>query len=1317
MNLRIFAAVLLALGVSLGSASAQTTTPVPRLSSVGVSPASAKPGELVTVNLVFTNDTPASSGTGGGTGGTNTDQTVTTVQITLFSNKVRSIDLGVFPITIPAIPAGQSKDVKVSATIPSQTSDAGAYFVQANAAIGGSTSTTTAAFSITGKPDLQIAQLVYSPGTYAPLERMPMSITYRNNSSANGEPSVPFLPSSPAAFRIDVVLSTDPIYGNADDFRLTFFDVSEIIEADGADHTINWTQIMPGNFAGTYFVLAKIDSLDVVDETVETDLQRNGNNIYSDSGAAKIITTSVNFPTVYHASVALDETPGNAASQRPSLDQDGRYVAFYSEASNLVSGDSNQLADVFVKDSATGVITRISTSSNGQQGNGRSLNPAISGNGRYVVFQSEASNLVGGLEIPDTNGFADIFRYDNLTGQIRRVSLGAGGVQANNTCANPAISGDGRIIVFESTATNLVGSSVAGRSHVYLYDSSTDTIRRISAGPAEGNGGSFNPAVSFDGAYVVFASDASNLVAGDGNGRRDIFLYDVSKRTLRRVSVPSGGAGEADGASTTPTISGDGRHVAYSSTATNLDGFDSNGVPDIYVTDTVTLSTVRVSVPNSGGEASDTSLNPVGSITPSISTNGRYVAYASLADNLADGDYVGEDHPVVKDGNFSQDIYVYDRDVSGSGTFDASGNTFTTRVSVNRFGYQTINVLGEQSSAASLQPAISGSGRFVAYSVDAEGSSGVIHAATNRISPDSNRARDVVIYDRRLNSLPGPGFNNPPTVSITAPTASSSLVVNNQVTITASATDSDGSVAQVQFFVDNQPLGAPITTPPYRTTWTPSTVGAYSISAVATDNRGNRASSPIVVVGVEQAGLTTSSAAVYKGSYNAGAGEIGQFVLYVDRNKKATLIAYSTSPAGRVHTYTGVSVETDGTFVVRNASGAIQLQGNVSATGGSGTFQPTAAGSNGAATFVGPVTIPTASNPLAPAAFSGTLEGASSGTVLAIIGADRSVFLHVTSGSTQDVASGTIAANGQFTVNTPAGNRYSGTYVDTAGLLSGTVTGKLNGSFVCRQTAARLSNLSSRALAGTGSNVLIAGFIVGGSGGKPVLIRAVGPTLNNFGVNGAMVDPELRLFRGSESIGYNDDWREASLATTAARVGAFPLPANSKDAALEATLQPGAYTVQVAPRTGSPGVSLIEIYDAGGTSDVKMTNLSVRGWVGTDGNVLISGLVVSGDNRKRFLIRAVGPTLGLFGVGGVLADPKIEVLSGSDVIRSNDDWNLGVSSGDVAAVTEQLGAFTLVSGSKDAGLVVSLEPGAYTVRVTGAGSSTGIVLLEIYEVP
>jgi Tol biopolymer transport system component len=351
-------------------------------------------------------------------------------------------------------------------------------------------------------------------------------------------------------------------------------------------------------------------------------------------------------------SVSTTGSQGDLYSYAVAISAHGRYVLFSSDADNLVANDTNEQTDAFVRDRVTGRTTRVSVSSTGAQAR-RSSDPfggskagGITADGRYVVFRSDASNLVAG----DTNRAEDIFVHDRKTGRTSRVSVTSGGRQANGASGFPVISADGHYVAFVSSASNLVAHDTNGAADVFVHNLVTGRTRRVSVSSRgrQANAECDEPSISRHGRYVAFASPASNLVANDTNGLSDVFVRDRRTGRIHRVSITSRGA-QSDGSSTgtgsnAPAISADGRFVAFHSDASNLVPRDTNRAFDIFVHDRTTGATQRVSVGPNGRQANAESLGP-----PTISADGRYVAFASLASNLVAGDQNDTTDAVIRD--------------------------------------------------------------------------------------------------------------------------------------------------------------------------------------------------------------------------------------------------------------------------------------------------------------------------------------------------------------------------------------------------------------------------------------------------------------------------------------------------------------------------------------------------------------------------------------------------------------------------------------------------------------------------------------------
>ncbi|MBL9202830.1 MAG: PQQ-like beta-propeller repeat protein [Opitutaceae bacterium] len=273
--------------------------------------------------------------------------------------------------------------------------------------------------------------------------------------------------------------------------------------------------------------------------------------------------------------------------------------------------------------------------------------------------------------------------------------------------------------------------------------------------------------------------------------------------------------------------------------------------------------------------------------------------------------------------------------------------------------------------------------------------------------------------------------------------------------------------------------------------------------------------------------------------------------------------------------------------------------------------------------------------------------------------------------------------------------------------------------------AGRLLNLSTRAQV-AGNATLIAGFVMQGGAERVHLLRGVGPALGAFGLAG-MPDPRMQVFSGAVALASNDDWGVTnggfSASDTAAAVGAFPLPAASKDAATVLALSPGLYSTHITSVDGRGGVVLVEAYDVPvGDAATRLVNVSTRGQVGVGAEALFAGVAVGGPGRSRLLLRAIGPGLVQFGVGGVLARPTLALYAqlpggGQQLLRTNTGWTSDNTAYDLAAAAGLAQAFPLLASSADCAIVTTVAPGNYTIQVSGVGGTTGEALVEIYMMP
>jgi len=463
------------------------------------------------------------------------------------------------------------------------------------------------------------------------------------------------------------------------------------------------------------------------------------------------------------ATVARGQSPHTRLSNAPNGDpadrdcnaslfsDDGRWIVFTSRADNLLPNPVPH-EDVYAYDRTNGALTLLSVSSTGAWGDRDSLSPAMSADGRFVAFSSYATNLVPG----DTNGFIDVFLRDRDPDQdgvfdepdctTTRVSIATDGSQGNLESANPSMSSDGRLVVFNSRSTQLVPGDTNGQYDVFLRDLANGTLERISvgAGGVEGNGMSLASQLSADGSTVAFLSRATNLVPGDGNGFDDIFVVDLATRAVELVSVAADGGGGDASCDSPLAISADGRVVAFASLAANLVVDDGNGFSDVFVRDRANAVTERVSLSSDELEGDDVSRDPA------LSPDGRFVGFTSYARNL-----------IAWDGNGKSDVFRRDREegatlmVSGScaglvGNDESMHSAFSADGSLMTFVSRAKNLAGTDTKTTfdlflydSTQD-----GPVAAWSNYGEGfpgRDGVVPALTASAPPERGTTIDVVV--------------------------------------------------------------------------------------------------------------------------------------------------------------------------------------------------------------------------------------------------------------------------------------------------------------------------------------------------------------------------------------------------------------------------------------------------------------------------------------------------------------------------------------------------------------------------------------------
>jgi hypothetical protein len=477
--------------------------------------------------------------------------------------------------------------------------------------------------------------------------------------------------------------------------------------------------------------------------------------------------------------------------------------------------------------------------------------------------------------------------------------------------------------------------------------------------------------------------------------------------------------------------------------------------------------------------------------------------------------------------------------------------------------------------------------------------------------------------------------------------------------------------------------------------------------------------------------LLPADTGAYAGTYLGGIdSSTGEVAMYIRPDNTAVLLGYHPE-SGKGLSNFSFEISATGTFsfeVVNpdDMNSNYTVSGSISGGTASGTV------SGLGLTF----TADLVSGGGQMAAYEGYYQTAmtttTSGLVYLIVAGDGRTFLYAEDGDYVEGVITSIDAAGNISLVTDQGYEYDLTVDPTTDFVAGSVTppgGEVSSILGIREGSPGddvLANISTRGQVLTGNKVMIASFVITGNGSKQLLIRAIGPKLTDFGVTGALPDPTIDLVRLGEVVPMisNDNWEENEqpdrVASESVRLGAFDLDPGSLDSALLLSLEPGAYTAKVRGSDGTTGVGLVEVYDADDSSQTlpsaELVNIATRGEVGTGPNVLIAGFVVSGDVPKRVLIRGIGPQLAAYGVQGVLADPQISLVdSTQQVVASNNDWGDNTDVAAVVSATSEVGAFALDEDSKDAVLLIWLEPGRYTAKVSGADGGTGVALIEVYD--
>ncbi len=946
-----------------------TTANVDRLVISAVSASGVNPGQFTTIKFTATN--PAS-----GTKGDNNNPTIPPTNVTGpvdFTITIRDSSNVLITSIFYRYNGNINGDfanpttraLQADVLIPDSVTP-GTFTVDVTAVQTGSGS-----LAVGGTPDLQITRLDYAPGEYRGGEALRFDMAWINRTlTTNSRNSKVIIASF---YRVEIHLSANSVFGDSDDVLVwagTFAGNqlgSELLP--GQSVTLNDAILLPKNLPGSFFLLAKINSAggrvsttDVTQnfssgfkETIgpkPTNVYSDGNDILLGAEDAKLTLLPEQNSETHRISLINNMTEADTGAQssglsdQPAISQDGRYTVFQSQGSFGSGTVQANTYNIFIRDALLNKTTLLSSSASKGAANGDSINSRMSSDAKYVVYQSAATNIRNA----DNNGYTDIFICDTLNSNTIRLTPSSS-VQANQGSFLPDISGNGRFVVFESTATNIItGANSLGRRQVYLYDRDVSgsgvydtagntkyTLVSKTLGGVTGNGDSATPRISRDGNYVVFSTKAPNLIGGISPFSQVVRWERATGKIL--TTSTNIGATFADGDTAYPIINANGAYVVFASRAKNLTADLSQvGVPHLFragIVSGVVTSVIRIngytgaaaaasidstgvvdsiSITNAGssyttapivtitggggtgatataqidvftGRVIDVSVtnggsgytsmpvvtvgslgatepnNPdfgyiampdLGSFEPTVSDDGMLVAYVSESVNLLPpvpvhhidrSTYQSSSVQNYEDRNGWSDVYIS----------DLSNPLVPTnkRASISSFGYEAtpygVDGLGTLQSLSSRAPAMSGNGRYVAFASDAKGHNGLIFGVTNFDYLATNSVKDIYIYDNKV-GLPANVADLP--IVVSAMDANVTTSANLSLPLVATASSSYRQISSVEFYADGllvSTVNQPTSTASGRFvgTWDMSVLGisvlrTFIITAVAIDSFGQR---------------------------------------------------------------------------------------------------------------------------------------------------------------------------------------------------------------------------------------------------------------------------------------------------------------------------------------------------------------------------------------------------------------------------------------------------------------------------------------------